>query len=110
MESITDYLGDAVYARYDGVCIGLSLNHHRNEPLIWLEPEVMAALNRFAERAAQVRLDQHARPAIGPVATDHDLANLWQRSRTAGYGWRSIYELGRRHGAAGVATSQEDYE
>jgi hypothetical protein len=50
-EPLYDYLGDGVYAFHDGYSIGLSLGHHLNEPLVWLEPEVLTALNRFATRA-----------------------------------------------------------
>lgn len=43
------YIGDAVYACYDGYMIGLSLNHHEAEPLIWLESEMLEALERFVK-------------------------------------------------------------
>ena len=38
------YLGDAVYAYLDGNGIELKLNHHVSRCLIYLEPEVMEAL------------------------------------------------------------------
>jgi len=41
------YLGDAVYAFFDGNGIELRLNHHGSPCLIYLEPEVVEALNRF---------------------------------------------------------------
>jgi hypothetical protein len=48
-----DYLGDGVYAHFDGYSIGLSVNTHRDEPAVWLEPQVLAALNQFAQRMIQ---------------------------------------------------------
>jgi hypothetical protein len=45
------YLGDAVYAFYDGNGIELKLNHHQSPCLIYLEPEVMEALEIFWARA-----------------------------------------------------------
>lgn len=44
-----EYLGDAVYAQNDGYMVGLSLNDHRNAPLVWLEPNVLAALIKYAK-------------------------------------------------------------
>lgn len=43
------YLGDAVYAQNDGYMIGLSLNDHRNSPVVWLEPQVLEALILYAK-------------------------------------------------------------
>jgi hypothetical protein len=46
----TEYLGDGVYAVHDGFGIWLHANHHEFPPdRIYLEPDVLAALNRFAE-------------------------------------------------------------
>jgi hypothetical protein len=42
------YLGDGVYASFDGYQIWLGLSP--NQQLIALEPEVMAALVRYADR------------------------------------------------------------
>jgi hypothetical protein len=44
------YLGDAVYAFYDGNGIELKLNHHASQCLIYLEPEVIEALKSFWAR------------------------------------------------------------
>ncbi len=42
------YLGDGVYASYDGYAIGLDLRAQgTREVKIWLEPEVLKALNWF---------------------------------------------------------------
>jgi hypothetical protein len=43
----TVYLGDAVYAHYDGYGIELRLNSHENSFAVYLEPEVMQALIEF---------------------------------------------------------------
>jgi len=39
----TIYIGDAIYAHYDGYGIELRLNDHRNECAIYLEPECSGA-------------------------------------------------------------------
>lgn len=44
------YLGDAVYASFDGYHIWLHLNDHRSPGLIALEPAVYNALMQYAER------------------------------------------------------------
>lgn len=41
------YLGDAVYASFDGFHVWLHLNDHRSEPVIALEPSVLTALNAY---------------------------------------------------------------
>ena len=42
------YLGDGVYAIYDGYGIWLHANDHKNPTdRIYLEPQVMEALDRF---------------------------------------------------------------
>ena len=50
-KSNADYLGDGVYAIYDGFGIWLHINDH-NLPAdsAYLEPSVMEALIRFAKR------------------------------------------------------------
>ena len=48
---INEYLGDGVYAQYDGCGIWLLANDHKHPTdRVYLEPEVLAALNRFLER------------------------------------------------------------
>ena len=47
------YLGDAVYASFDGWCIWLHLNDHRSPGLIALEPSVLQALIRYAKTVAE---------------------------------------------------------
>jgi acyl-CoA thioesterase FadM len=40
------YLGDGVYASFDGYQIWLAVNHHNNK-VIAIEPEVYASLERY---------------------------------------------------------------
>ena len=44
-----EYLGDGVYASFDGYHIVLAANHHENA-VISLEPEVLDALLAYRER------------------------------------------------------------
>ena len=45
---IYEYLGDGVYAKYDGFGVWLLANDHLNPTdQIYLEPSVLRALNRF---------------------------------------------------------------
>lgn len=41
------YLGDGVYASFDGHHVWLHVGDHRNRPVVALEPEVLAALNDY---------------------------------------------------------------
>ena len=48
-----DYLGDAVYAEFDGYGVWLRANDHREKfctDKVYLEPPVLEALNRFYKR------------------------------------------------------------
>lgn len=40
------YLGDGVYASFDGYAINLAVNDHRNKVIV-LEPEVMEKLIKY---------------------------------------------------------------
>jgi hypothetical protein len=42
------YLGDGVYASFDGYQIWLAVNHHENKQVA-LEPQVLGALLEYAE-------------------------------------------------------------
>lgn len=42
-----EYLGDGVYASFDGYQIWLAVNHHENK-VVALEPEVLLALVQYA--------------------------------------------------------------
>jgi hypothetical protein len=50
---IKDYIGDGVYAEYDGFGIWLHANEPDSEKAVYLEPVVLAALNRFAQRCSE---------------------------------------------------------
>ena len=46
-----DYVGDGVYALFDGFGIWLHANDHEHPTdRIYLEPQVLELLNRFADR------------------------------------------------------------
>lgn len=49
--SLARYLGDGVYAEYDGYSMLLKVGSHTSPTLIVIEPDVQAALNRFWEEA-----------------------------------------------------------
>ena len=49
------YLGDALYASFDGYQIWLHLNSHESTALIALEPRVMEALSRYAATIKELR-------------------------------------------------------
>ena len=54
MNQLKDYLGDSVYAEFDGYGITLTTdNGHGPSNTIYLEPEVIEALNRFKERTRE---------------------------------------------------------
>lgn len=44
-----EYIGDGVYARYDGYGVWLAANHHENE-VVYLEPVVLNGLVEFFQR------------------------------------------------------------
>lgn len=53
MSANKDYLGDSVYADFDGFAIILTTENGMGASnTIVMEPEVLAALNRFAQRMA----------------------------------------------------------
>lgn len=43
------YLGDGVYASFDGYQIWLAVNHHENKQIA-LDPQVMQRLQGYADR------------------------------------------------------------
>lgn len=48
----TEYLGDGVYIHYDGYGLELRANHHANPTdKVYLEPDVMEALQRYWTQA-----------------------------------------------------------
>ena len=52
----TTYLGDGVYASFDGYQIWLAANHHENK-VIALEPSVFAKLCKYAEMLKEKKND-----------------------------------------------------
>ncbi len=48
MDNNDKYLGDGVYASYDGYHIWLAANHHENK-VVALEPEVFDSLIKYRE-------------------------------------------------------------
>jgi len=50
MTNITEYIGDGVYAVWDGVGIELRANSHGFTDMIYLELEVIEKLNIFIKR------------------------------------------------------------
>lgn len=49
LQPINQYLGDGVYARFDGYMLTIRLNaHDSNDSVIALDSEVLVALNEFA--------------------------------------------------------------
>lgn len=62
-QSLKDYLGDSVYADFDGYAVTLTTENGKpNDPsnLIVLEPDVIAALNRYYERVTSIAKEPHA--------------------------------------------------
>jgi hypothetical protein len=52
MKPMREYLGDSVYAEFDGYEIKLALNNGLDDhTVIVLEPEVIARMNAFIKRA-----------------------------------------------------------
>lgn len=49
-DRFSDYIGDGVYAEFDGYHIWLWADRDGQRHRIALEPAVLAALNRYAER------------------------------------------------------------
>lgn len=60
MHTEHEYLGDAVYASFDGYHVWLHLNDHRSPGLIALEPSVMNNLYEYAKRVfGDPEADEH---------------------------------------------------
>lgn len=49
MDTLEEYLGDGVYASFDGYQIWLAANYHGNK-VIALEPDVMKRLIQYREK------------------------------------------------------------
>jgi hypothetical protein len=50
-----DHLGDGVYVADQGYAITISVNDHRNKPVVTLEPDVLRALIRYSKRCDELR-------------------------------------------------------
>lgn len=50
-----EYLGDGVYASFDGYQIWLHVGSHEAPPVVALEPAVMENLNQYMKRIAAAR-------------------------------------------------------
>jgi hypothetical protein len=46
----TKYLGDGVYASFDGYMVSLAVNHHTDD-VVHLDPELFLALVRYGTKA-----------------------------------------------------------
>lgn len=51
------YLGDGVYASFDGYHVWLHVNHHESPPCVALEPPVIDALNRYFRDVTKPKFD-----------------------------------------------------
>lgn len=54
-----EYLGDGVYADFDGFNIWLKVGEHTAPRLVALEPQTLAALNGYAARINRVFARRH---------------------------------------------------
>ena len=45
-----EYLGDGVYASFDGYQVWLTVGNHLNQPVVALEPKVLERLNKYYQR------------------------------------------------------------
>lgn len=52
---MNEYLGDGVYAKFDGYHIQLRANDPESEHVIYLEPEVISNLNLFYESIKEIK-------------------------------------------------------
>jgi hypothetical protein len=52
-EENISYIGDGVYAKFDGYGFEIKVNDHRSPTVVYLEPEVLQALNKFAKKCAK---------------------------------------------------------
>lgn len=60
------YLGDGVYASFDGYQIGLSTGNHENPISVFLEPQVLSALIEYAKNIDKVFNVSHFFTKKGP--------------------------------------------
>jgi hypothetical protein len=53
MNNKSIYIGDGVYASFDGYAVVLAVNHHDNKVVV-IEPEVWANLVRFVDNLSEL--------------------------------------------------------
>lgn len=53
MKNKSIYIGDGVYASFDGYAVVLAVNHHDNKVVV-IEPEVWANLVRFVDNLSEL--------------------------------------------------------
>ena len=53
MDKTLKYLGDGLYAKFDGFQIALMVNDHRNEPVAYLDSQVMENLVEYIKDLKQ---------------------------------------------------------
>lgn len=56
---IKDYIGDGVYVKYDGYGIWLHADEPDSRKAVYLEPDVLDRLNRFAKRCEDTRRESN---------------------------------------------------
>ena len=59
LDTKNEYLGDGVYASFDGYQIWLAANHHENR-VIAVEPEVLLRLIEYAQKLGVLRKEKTA--------------------------------------------------
>jgi hypothetical protein len=57
----TIYIGDAVYAHFDGYGIELKLDSHESKCAVYLEPEVMQNLIEFWEKSSERKVTRQSK-------------------------------------------------
>ena len=81
---MTNYLGDGVYAYFNGFSIELRTGAHDSPTVVTLESDVLASLNAFAAavKLAALRNRQPANPENPPEsgAAEHDRVSLLARA------------------------------
>ena len=53
MNNKSIYIGDGVYASFDGYAVVLAVNHHDNKVVV-IKPEVWANLVRFVDNLSEI--------------------------------------------------------
>ncbi|MCK5020131.1 MAG: hypothetical protein KAS32_23960 [Candidatus Peribacteraceae bacterium] len=54
-----EYLGGGVYAKWENGMIALSVNDHRNHPVVFLELNEIKTLNSFVARMQRKENENH---------------------------------------------------